>query len=209
MQIKKLLKMNAVTVVDGDKAILKVVGTPFDRLTRRWCRHEAQCLSNLAELDFEGVPKFIRASSNSITMEKIEGTSLNCLQSVDQPLFVHVLNVVRELHRLGFAHGNLRLNNIFISDARGPVLIDFETCCRRGNALFFFVKFSDDVRLYLLWQSRVDQVDRDLARKSFPAYVTLAMFIITPLNRFGHVVTSIKKRLRNSFKAASRQRPFK
>jgi len=203
MQLKKLLKKNSVTVVEGNKAVLKVIGTPFDGLTRWWCRHEAECLSNLAGLGFEGAPRFIRSSSNSITMEKIEGTSLSRLPSVDEQLFVRVLDVVRELHRLGFAHGNLRVDNIFISDKRGPVLIDFETCCRKGNPLFSLVKFNDDVRLYLLWQSRVVHIDRDLARKSFSGYVTLAMLVITPLNKIGRVFTSMKKRLRNSFKTSS------
>jgi len=203
MQLKKLLKKNSVTVVDGNKAVIKVVGTPFDWLTRRSCRHEAECLAKLTELGFAGAPRLIAASPYSITMEKIEGTSLKRHPSLDEPLFLRVLRVVRELHRLGFAHGNLRLDNIFISDSRGPVLIDFETCCPRRNPLFFLVRFSDDVRLYLLWQARVVQIDRDLARKSFPGYVTLAMFIITPITRLAAVLTSLKKKLRNSLKASA------
>jgi RIO-like serine/threonine protein kinase len=203
MQLKKLLKKNSVTVVDGNRAVIKVVGTPFDWLTRRLCRHEAQCLAKLTELGFAGAPKLIRASSNSMTMERIDGTSLRRHPCLDQALFLRILDVVRELHRLGFAHGNLRLDNIFISDSRGPVLIDFETCCPRSNPLFFLVRFNDDVRLYLLWQSRVVQTDRDLARKSFPRYVTLAMFVIAPLNRFAAILTSLKKKLRKSLRASA------
>lgn len=199
MQLKKLLKRNTVSVVVGNKAVTKLVATPFDRLTRRWCRHEAECLRTLAERGFEGAPKLLGSSSNSITMEKIEGTSLKRRRSLDEALFVRVLDVVRELHRLGYAHGNLRLDNIVIPDNRGPVLIDFETCCARRNPLFFLAQFNDYVRLYLLWQSRVVQADPDLARKSFPRHVTAAMFVITPLSRFARGLRSVKKRLRKSF----------
>jgi len=200
MQLKKLLKRNSVTVVDGNKAVIKTVATPFDRLTRRWCRHEAECLLNLAERGFEGAPKLLGSSSNSITMEKVDGTSLKRRRPLDEALFVRVLDVVRELHRLGYAHGNLRLDNIVISDSRGPVLIDFETCCSRRHPLFFLAQFNDYARLHLLWQSRVAQADPDLARKSFPRHVTLAMLAITPLSRFARGLRSVKKRLRNSFK---------
>ena len=48
LQPKDLLKKNSITVVDGKKEVIKVVGTPFRSLTRIWCRHEAECLLKLS-----------------------------------------------------------------------------------------------------------------------------------------------------------------
>ena len=203
MQIKNLLKKNFVTVTDGNNEVIKLVRTPFGPLTRIWCRHEAECLLMLAERGFESAPKFISSRGNSFTMEKIEGASLSSRQFVDEQLFLRVLDVVRKLHNFGFAHGNLRPNNILITDRSEPVLIDFETCCQSHNPLFFLAKFSDHVNLYLLCQSRVVQSDQDLMRTIFPRYVTLAMFIITPLSRFAGVLKTIRKRLRRSRKVSA------
>jgi RIO-like serine/threonine protein kinase len=206
MRPKDLLKKNSITVVDGKKEVIKVVKTPFGLLTRICCRHEADCLLKLAELGFESAPKLISSSSNSFTMEKIEGTSLKCRQFVDAQLFLRVLDVVRQLHAFGFAHGHLRPDNIIITDRSEPVLIDFETCCQRHNPLYFFLTFRDHVMLHLLWQSRVVQSNQDRMRTIFPRYVTLAMFFITPLNRFVGVLKSIKRRLRRSRKVSAEQR---
>lgn len=80
-------------------------------------------------------------------MEKIEGTSLSGPQFVEMQVFRRVREVVGELHEFGFAHGNLRPDNILITDGSEPVLIDFETCCRRSSPMFALIKFSDHVRL--------------------------------------------------------------
>ena len=206
MQIKNLLKKSSITVVDGKKEVIKVVGTPFRPLTRICCRHEAECLLKLAELGFTNAPKLISSTVNSFTMEKIEGTSLRGREFIDEQIFFRLMDVVRELHALGFAHGNLRPNNILIRDRNEPVLIDFETCCQIHNPLFFLVKFSDRVRLHLLWQSRVVQSNQDLVRTIFPRHVALAMFIITPLSSFYGFFKSVKKRLRRSRKVSAEQR---
>src|SRR5512137_2793354 len=181
MRPKNLFKNNSITMVDGKKEVLKVVRTPFGLLTRTWCRHEAECLLKLAALGFKSAPKLISSTSNSLTMEKIEGKSLNgrqFRQCCDEQVFLRVLDVVRQLHAFGFAHGNLHPSNILITDRSEPVLIDFETCCQRYNPLFFPLKFSDHVRLHLLWQSRFGPSHNDRMRTLFPRYVTLAMFII-------------------------------
>jgi len=206
MQIKNLLKKNSIALTDGKNEVIKVVGTPFKLLTGIWCRHEAECLLRLAELGFANAPKLISSTSNSFTMEKIEGTSLGDRQFLDEDLFLRIMNVVRELHVLGFAHGNLRPNNIIITDRGEPVLIDFETCCQIRNPLFFLVKFSDYVSLHLLWKSRVVQINQDIGRIVFPGYVTLAMFIITPFNRFSGFFKTIKKKLRRSLSVSTEQR---
>jgi serine/threonine protein kinase len=198
MQAKNLLKKNTITLVDGKKEIIKAVETPFGLLTGIWCRHEVECLSKLAELGFASAPKLVSSSGNSFTMEKIDGISLNGRQFLEERLFRRILEVVRQLHALGFAHGNLRSNNILITDGGEPVLIDFETCCKRGNPLFFLVKFNDHVKLHLLWQSRIRQSDRERMGTISPRYVTLAMFVVTPLSRFTGVLKSTKKRLRNA-----------
>ena len=194
-------------MVDGKKEVIKVVGTPFGLLTRIWCRHEAECLLKLAELGFEGAPKLISSTGNSFIMEKIEGKSLNgrqFRQFCDEQVFLRVLDVVRQLHAFGFAHGNLHPSNILITDRSEPVLIDFETCLQRPNPLFFLFKFSDYVRLHLLWQLRFGPSHKDRMRTLFPRYVTLAMFIITPVNKFFRVLKSNNRRWRRSRKVSAK-----
>jgi len=196
-------------MVDGKREVIKVVRTQFGLLTRIWCRHEAECLLKLAELGFEGAPKLISSTGNSFTMEKIEGKSLNgrqFRQCCDEQIFLRVLDVVRQLHAFGFAHGNLHPSNILITDRSEPVLIDFETCCQRPNPLFFLFKLNDYVRLHLLWQLRVAPSTQDRMRTIFPRYVTLVMFIITPVHRFFHVLKSNKRRWRRSRKVSANQR---
>jgi len=196
-------------MVEGKKEVIKVVRTPFGLLTRTWCRHEAECLLKLAELGFESAPKLISSTGNSFIMEKIEGKSLNgrqFRQFCDEQVFLRVLDVVRQLHAFGFAHGNLHPTNILITDRSEPVLIDFETCCQRPNPLFFLFKFSDLVRLHLLWQLRFGPSHKDRMRSLFPGYVTLAMFIITPVNRVVRVLKSNKRRWRRSRKVSAEQR---
>ena len=200
MQPKNLLKKNFVTVVDGKNEVIKVVRTPFGPLTRIWCRHEADCLVRLAELGFANAPKFICLTDNSFTMEKIEGTSLDGPEFIDERLFLRVMDVIREFHSFGFAHGNLRPSSILIKDGGEPVLIDFETCCQTRNPLFFLARFSDHVRLHLLWQSRVVRSNPELVRTRFPGYVSLAMFVITPVSRLMGVLKSAKKSLRRSLR---------
>lgn len=206
MQLKKLLKKNSVTVVDGKKEVIKGVETPFAPLTRIWCRHEAECLLKCAKLGFVNAPKLIGLTDNSFTMETIEGISLDSREFITEQLFLRLMDVVREFHGFGFAHGNLRPNNILIIDAGEPVLIDFETCCQRHNPLFFLARFSDHVRLHLLWQSRVVQSNPELVRTKFPGYLSPVMFVFTPINRFLHALKSAKKRLRRFLKISAEQR---
>jgi len=187
-------------MIDDDKEVLKVVGTPFGPLTRVWCRHEAECLSRLTELGFLHAPELINSTDKSFTMEMIEGPSLRGHQPVDEELFLRVQGVVRQLHSLGFAHGNLRANNILITENGEPFLIDFETCCVRPNPLFFLARFSDHVRLYSLWQSRVAKSDQGRARTTFPKHLTAVMFFLTPLNRIVGVFKSIKRKWKRSRK---------
>jgi serine/threonine protein kinase len=205
VQLKNLLKKNSVTVVDGRKEVIKVIGTPFGPLTRLWCRHEAGCLSKLAHLGFANAPKLISSTDTSFTMERIEGKSLDGREPIEERLFLRVMDMVRELHDLGFAHGNLRPNNILIRDGSEPVLIDFETCCEKPNPLFFLARFSDQVRLHLLWKSRVVQANPEIVGTRFPGIVSLAMFVITPISRLSAILKSAKKRVRKSLKGSAAQ----
>ena len=143
---------------------------------------------------------------NSGYMEKIEGTSLRGRELIDEQLFLRLMDVARELHGFGFAHGNLRPNNILIKDGSEPFLIDFEACCQKHNPLFLLFKFYDQVRLYLLWQSRVVQSNPELVRTKFPGYVSLAMFVITPISRFWGIVNSAKKSFRRALKVSAEQK---
>jgi serine/threonine protein kinase len=125
---------------------------------------------------------------------------------IDEQLFLHLMEVVGELHSFGFTHGNLRPNNILIKDNNEPALIDFETCCQINNTLFPLSKLSDQVRLYLLWQSHVVNSNPELVGKKFPGKLSLAMFIITPIFRFWGIIKSAKKSLKRSLKVSARQR---
>ncbi len=186
--------------------VIKVVGTPFLPLSRIWCRHEADCLLKLTKLGFTNAPKLIRSTDISLTMEKIEGPSLRGRQPVDEQVFLQVLDVVRHLHTLGFAHGNLRANNILITDSNKVFLIDFETCCRRPNPLFFLAKFTDHVRLRSLWKSRVVKSDEGRMKTTFPKHVTLGMFLMTPLTRAVGAVKSLRRRLKGLARSSA-ERP--
>jgi serine/threonine protein kinase len=207
LQPKKLLKKNTVTVVGDRNEVIKVVRTPFKSLTKSWCRREAEFLLKFTELGFANAPKLIRSTENSFTMEKIEGTPLlRGREFIDEQLFLRLMDVVSELHSLGFTHGNLRPNNILTKDDNELVLIDFETCFQISSPLFPLSKFSDQMRLYLLWQSNVVQSNPELVRTKFPGYLPLAMLIITPIFRFYGIVRSAKKSLKRSLKLFAKQR---
>jgi predicted Ser/Thr protein kinase len=207
LQPKELLKKNSITVVDGKNEVIKVVGTPFSSLTRIWCRHEAGCLLKLAELGFANAPKLISSTENSFTMEKIEGAPLlRGRKFIDVQLFLRLMDVVSELHSFGFTHGNLRPNNILIKDGNEPALIDFETCCKKHSPLFLLSKFSDHMRLYLLWQSHVVKSNPELVRSKFPGYLPPAMLVITLIFRFWGIVKSAKKSLKRSLKVSAGER---
>ena len=203
MQAKNLLKKNTITVIDGRQEVIKVVGTPFRSLTRIWCRHEAECLSQLEELGFSNAPKLISSTVDSFTMEKIEGTSLHGRTPIDEKLFIRLMDVIRELHDFGFAHGNLRPNNIIIRAGNEPALIDFESCCRIPNPLFLLARFSDQAWLHWLWKSRVVPSDPELVRAKFPRHVLLAMSVITPIGRLRVMAMDARKRLKKSRRVSS------
>jgi serine/threonine-protein kinase RIO1 len=207
LQPKELLKKNTVTVVDGKNEVIKVVVTPFRSLTKIWCRREAECLLKLTELGFTNAPKLICSTENSFTMEKIEGTPLlRGRKFIDEQLFLRLMDVVSELHSFGFTHGNLRPNNILVKDGNEPVLIDFETCCQIHSPLFLLSKFTDHMRLYLLWQSHVVKSNPEQVRSKFPGYLPPAMLVITPIFRFWGIVKSAKKSLKRSLKVFAKQR---
>ena len=203
MQAKNLLKKNTITVVDGRQEVIKAVGTPFKSLTRIWCRHEADCLSQLEELGFTSAPKLISSTVDSFTMEKIEGTSLHGRMPIDETFFIRLMDVISELHDFGFAHGNLRPNNIIVKAGNEPALIDFESCCRIPNPLFLLARFSDLAWLHWLWQSRVVQSDPELVRAKFPRYVLLAMSVITPIGKLRVMAMDARKRHRKSRRVSS------
>ncbi len=196
MQAKNLLKWNTITVVDGRHEVIKAVGTPFKSLTRIWCRHEAECLSQLEELGFTSAPKLISSTVDSFTMEQIEGKSLQGRKPIGETLFIRLMDVISELHGFGFAHGNLRPNNIIIRAGNEPALIDFESCCRIPNPLFLLARFSDQAWLHWLWQSRVVQSNPELVRAKFPRYILLAMSVITPIGKLRVMAMDARKRLK-------------
>lgn len=206
MQIKNLIIRNSVSLVHETKQVIKVVDTPFAPFTRIWCGHEAKCLAKLAELGFVGAPRLITASSDRFTMQMLDGRSLNRHFVIDEKIFRHILAVVHRLHDLGFAHGNLRPANIRVTDEGEVALIDFETCCQKGNPLFSLARFNDWVRLHLLWKSTVAPFVQTPAAMFFPKHVILAMYVITPMNGCARNLRAIKKRARRSLKIRAERR---
>ena len=205
MQVKQLLKRNTVCVDDVAGVVVKAVRTPVKALTRAWCAHEAGCLLALAELGFANAPKLITSTLDSFTMEKIEGRSLT-RGSIDESLFLRLMDVIDQLHGLGFAHGNLRPNNILLKGGCEPILIDFETCCRRPNLLFPLTRFGDQVRLYLIWQSLVPLSDPIRVQARFPGFLPPIMWVIGPISRFSDAVAVAKRRLKRSLRSSVEQR---
>ena len=204
MQVKKLLKRNTVCVDDRARVVVKAVKTPFKSLTQAWCAHEAGCLQALAELGFANAPKLISSTLDSFTMEQIDGRSLTSA-NIDEGIFLRLMDVIDQLHGLGFAHGNLRPNNVLLRDGTEPFLIDFETCCRRPSLLFLPTRLGDQVRLYLIWQSRVMQSDPERVRARFPAFLPPIMWVIGPLSRFSEAVAAAKRRLKRSLRSSVEQ----
>lgn len=205
MQVKQLLKRNTVCVDDGARVVVKAIKTPFKSLTQAWCAHEAGCLQALAKLGFSNAPRLISSTLDSFTMEQIEGRSLSS-SIIDEGTFLRLMDVIDQLHGLGFAHGNLRPNNVLLRNGTEPVLIDFETCCRRPNLFFRPTRLGDHVRLYLIWQSRVPQSDPERVRARFPGFLPPIMWLIGPLSRFSEAVAVAKRRLKKSLRSSAEQR---
>lgn len=201
MQVKTLLKRNTVCVDDNAGVVVKTVKTPIQALTRAWCAHEAGCLATLEELGFVSAPRLISATLDSFTMEKIEGSSLGS-RSIGEGVFLRLMDVIDQLHGLGFAHGNLRPNNILLRGGCEPMLIDFETCCRRSSPLFLPTRFGDHVRLYLIWQSRVPHSDPKRVKARFPGFLHPIMWVIGPISRFSNAVAAAKRKLKRSLKSS-------
>jgi len=198
MRIKDLIIRNSVIVCEESQEVVKRVATPFPPFTRAWSRHESECLSQLAELGYAAAPKLISASRNGFRMRKIEGRPLSNCAHVDDHTFRRLLDVVSRLHGHGFAHGNLCPRNIFVTHSGDVILIDFETCCRRGNPLYRLVRFTDWVRLHLLWRASVAPIIDGTPLGLFPRHVVLAMYIIAPLDRCARGMRALKRRARRS-----------
>ena len=204
MQLKNYIKNNQVILVEDGTAVKKVIRTPFSLFAEACCRHEAGCLETLEHLGFGGAPRLISSESNSFTMERVSGRSLNEFRFIDEQLCLRILEMVQRLHCIGFAHGNLRDTNIFITDSNEPMLIDFETCCRQGSPFFMLAKFNDQVRQHLLWHSDFVVAHGRRAGSVFPMHITVVMFFITPINRSVAALKSVKKSIKKSIKERAR-----
>jgi hypothetical protein len=200
MRLKDLIIRNSVIFSDDSQEVVKRVETPFLPFTRAWSRHEADCLSELAELGYPAAPKLISVSGNGFSMRKIDGQPLSSGSKIDDHTFMRLLDVVSQLHGHGFAHANLCPRNILITPDGAVMLIDFETCCRRGNPLFRLARFSDWVRLHLLWHSSVAPVMQGAPLGFFPKRVVWAMHIIAPVDRCARGIQGIKRRARRALR---------
>ena len=100
---------------------------------RRTLRREARALASLEGL--EGAPRLAGlVGTDAMLLERLDATRLPRRKvSVPSLEFFDRLNALaEEMHRRGWAHGDLRRTNILIDEAERPYLIDFATSWRAG-----------------------------------------------------------------------------
>ena len=101
--------------------------------TRRFLRREARALAALGEL--EGVPRLAGpVGPDAMLIERLEADRLphRRVAIPSEELFRRLDALVGEVHRRGWAHGDLRRKNILMDADERPYLIDFATAWRAG-----------------------------------------------------------------------------
>ncbi len=110
-------------------------------LGRMWGRYviqrEARALQALSSID--GVPHLLARvrSSPGLVMSFCEGGVLprrNIRGVLGPDFFERAMALLREIHRCGVAHGDIRRKNILVRPDGSPALIDFQTAVLRGTS---------------------------------------------------------------------------
>ncbi len=110
------------------RLILKApVGWGLTRLVRRaMLRNEYRVYSRLSEV--HGVPQcYGLLDGRYLVLECVDGVPVRKAQIQDHGLFFEtLLNLIKDLHRAGVAHGDLKKkDNLLVVDGRTPCVIDF------------------------------------------------------------------------------------
>ena len=102
-------------------------------VTRRFMRREARALAALRDL--EGVPRLAGlVGPDAMLIERLEAERLphRWVAIPSEALFQRLNALVAEMHRRGWAHGDLRRKNILMDRDERPYLIDFATAWHAG-----------------------------------------------------------------------------
>mgnify|MGYP001340453993 CR=1 FL=1 len=112
----------------GRRLILKApMGWGFGRAMRRaMLRNEYRAYSRLSEV--RGVPHcYGILDGRYLVLECISGVPVRRARITDRGMFFEtLLNLIKELHKAGVAHGDLKKKeNLLVVDGRTPCVIDF------------------------------------------------------------------------------------
>lgn len=91
--------------------------------------------------DLIRVRRWLKTRELFLVMELVEGQRLDELYASDRPknfvdvanLFVRVAEGLHALHQAGYAHADIKPNNILIQPDGAPKIIDFGQSCRLGH----------------------------------------------------------------------------
>ncbi len=113
---------------DGRKLIIKApTGWLLGKLIRRVMLHrEFEAYSRLSHL--EGIPRcFGLIDGSYLVLEFIDGIPIRNAEIQDRRFFFEaLLNLIKQLHRAGVAHTDLKnKNNLLVVRGRKPCIIDF------------------------------------------------------------------------------------
>lgn len=92
-------------------------------------------------LDMIRVRRWLKTRELFLIMELVDGQRLDELYAAERPrdyvavtrLFGHVAEGLQALHQAGFAHADIKPNNILIESGGLPKIIDFGQSCRLGH----------------------------------------------------------------------------
>jgi len=98
---------------------------------------------------------YITEDEGGIIMEKLDRTLLDCLSDPKVTLkskkyyLQDAVNTLKKLHRIGIAHGDVKLENFMISDDDDVMLIDFGYSNSAEDTSRLKSKFDDDIIEFL------------------------------------------------------------
>lgn len=160
------------TLLYRDAARSLVVKAPLGRglaafVRRRMLQHEYAVYGRLSGLP--GLPVchgFLK--KRFLVLEFVDGVPIRDARITDRELFFNtLLQRIRNLHRAGVAHGDLKKkDNILVVDGRHPILLDFGVAVIRKAAPMpvnrylyrLFKKFDFNAYVKLKYRKRIDLI---------------------------------------------------
>lgn len=138
-------------IVEKDCADLSVLPRLLGRISLFW---EEKALKRLKGV--EGIPEYLgRPTKHSLKMASVPGVPLDKMKrgELSELCFQKLKDLLRQIHGMGVAHGDLHMRNVLI-DGDDPYVIDFSTAYVRGRLplldrqIFHLVVQLDMERLY-------------------------------------------------------------